>query len=498
MHLSTRLDCDLVAVESADELTLLVEVTAPAPATTTVRQPATLQVVLDRSGSMAGDRLEGAKAALIALVDRLDPADNLGVVAFDDQVQIVVPAGLLTNKAAVKQAIAEVDAGGSTDLSAGYLRGLQEARRVSGPAGATLLLVSDGHANAGVVDPVALGKVAAEAHTHRITTSTVGFGLGYDERLLAALAQGGAGNELFAEQADTAIALISGEVDGLLTQVSQAASLRVRWTPDVASASIMNDLSCTALPDGFVVELGSFYAGESRRLLIKLQIPGIAALGLAEVAVLELTHVSLPDLVQHTATLPVEVNVVPGDQAAGRLRDPQVHSEALFQQSQQAKRRSSKLLSEGHVQEASALLHQTSLDLDAWAGSMPDQYGAELTREAQLMSALADEAEVDSARAAKVSSTSATMSSRNRGRQSRGGRFQLHWVSGSEVLVLDEWELVRLERMAPSATTIRAAVGNTVVPHVATMIVDELDADHPHRPFFAGAVEHDGFTVERA
>jgi len=160
MHLSTRLDCDLVAVESADELTLLVELTAPTPATTTIRQPATLQVVLDRSGSMAGDRLEGAKAALIALVDRLDPADNLGVVAFDNQVQIVVPAGPLTNKAAVKQAIAEVDAGGSTDLSAGYLRGLQEARRVCGPGGAALLLVSDGHANAGVVDPVALGKVA--------------------------------------------------------------------------------------------------------------------------------------------------------------------------------------------------------------------------------------------------------------------------------------------------------------------------------------------------
>jgi len=93
MHLSTRLDCDLVAVESADELTLLVELTAPTPASTTIRQPATLQVVLDRSGSMDGDRLESAKAALIALVERLDPADNLGVVAFDNQVQIASPRG---------------------------------------------------------------------------------------------------------------------------------------------------------------------------------------------------------------------------------------------------------------------------------------------------------------------------------------------------------------------------------------------------------------------
>jgi Ca-activated chloride channel family protein len=62
MHLSALLDCDLVAVEQTDELTLLVELTAPSPTTTSVRQPATLQVVLDRSGSMAGDRLEGRRA----------------------------------------------------------------------------------------------------------------------------------------------------------------------------------------------------------------------------------------------------------------------------------------------------------------------------------------------------------------------------------------------------------------------------------------------------
>ena len=58
MHLSTKLDCDLVAVETTDELTLLVDLAAPTAATTETRAPATLQVVLDRSGSMAGDRLE--------------------------------------------------------------------------------------------------------------------------------------------------------------------------------------------------------------------------------------------------------------------------------------------------------------------------------------------------------------------------------------------------------------------------------------------------------
>ena len=504
MHLSTRLDCDLIAVESTDELTLLVELTAPTSPSQQTRAAATLQIVLDRSGSMAGDRLEGAKTALLALVDRLDPQDNLGIVAFDDSVQIVVPAGPLTNKTAVKAAITGITDGGSTDLSAGYLRGLQEVRRVAGPAGATLLLISDGHANAGVTDPGQLGKVAVEAQTHRITTSVLGFGLGYDERLLAALAQGGAGNELFAEEADAATALIAGEVDGLLDQVSQATSLRVQWTAAVASAAVVNDLPISPLTDGFVVELGSFYSGETRRLLITLQIPGIAALGLAEVATLQLMHVSLPDLVQHTATLPIHVNVVPGDQAAGRLRDPEIRSEALFQQAQKSKRRASRLLSEGRVAEASCLLRQTSLDLGDVDG-LPAPYAAELSREARVLDSLAEEGEFDSSRAAKVSSYSASVGSRTRGRQRSGGQILLRWAYGHEdsldaTLLLEDLQVVRLQRgLDPSlAEALRPDPDRVNSAEVANAIVLQLGPDHEHREFFALATFQGGFTAERA
>jgi Ca-activated chloride channel family protein len=497
MHLSTKLDCDLVALESADELTLLIDLTAPAAPTSAPRAAATLQVVLDHSGSMAGERLEGAKAALLALVDRLDPTDNLGVVAFDDNVQAVVPAGPLTDKQRVRAAITSINDGGSTDLSGGYLRGLQEARRVAGPAGATVLIISDGHANAGITDPVQLGKVAVEAQTHRITTTTLGFGLGYDERLLAALAQGGAGNELFAEEADTATALISGEVDGLLEQVAQAASLRVRWTPVVAGAHILNELPFASLPDGFVVELGSFYSGEERKLLITLQIPGIPALGLAEVATLELTHVSLPDLVQHTTAVPVHVNVVPGDQAAGRIRDPQVRSEALFQQTQRAKRQASRMLSQGQAGEASRFLSQASLDLTAGMVGLEGPMSDELTREARLLEALSEEAVVDSSRAAKASSHDASTKSRTRGRR-RGGA--LIFRCGSDELTVEEWEVVRLLRLVDTvlAPAFRPAAGLVQGEDVAIQVAAQLGVDHSQYAFFVRAAGRGGFTVERA
>ena len=193
MHVSAALDVDVVAVENDDEISVLFEITAPAAPTSEPRPAATVQIVLDRSGSMSGEPLDAAKAALVSLVERLDPTDNFGIVAFDDTVQIVSPAGLLTDKQVVRRAIAAIDAGGSTDLSSGYVRGLQEAPRLCGATGATVLIVSDGHANAGVTDPVQLGGVAAHAQRHGITTTTVGLGLGYSEVLPAAIAAGGSG-----------------------------------------------------------------------------------------------------------------------------------------------------------------------------------------------------------------------------------------------------------------------------------------------------------------
>jgi Ca-activated chloride channel family protein len=499
VHLSALLDCDLVAVEQTDELTLLVELTAPSPTTTAARQPATLQIVLDRSGSMSGDRLEGAKSALIDLVDRLDPADNLGVLAFDNDTQIVVPAGPLTNKKAVKHAIAAVDAGGSTDLSSGYLRGLQEAQRVAGPTGATLLLVSDGHANAGVTDPDQLGQVATRARTKNVTTSTLGFGLGYDERLLATLARGGAGNELFAEEADTAVALIAGEVDGLLAQVAQAASLRLTWTDHVAGISVLNDLPVVGLPDGAMLELGTFYAGETRRLLVKLSVPGIPALGLTQVATLEFTHVSLPDLVQHTTALPVMVNVVPGDQAAGRIPDPKVRSEELFQNTQKAKRESSRLMSEGRTREASAMLFDAGQSLRVGSAALPAMYSDELVAEAAVVNALAEESTIDVARAAKASSMSATTGSRYRGRQTRGGRVLLRCADGCGELMLEEWELQRLVRDLPQSLARSLRSGATIRDGAtAHRIAEALGEGHSCHGFFTAAHAADGFAVDRA
>jgi Ca-activated chloride channel family protein len=350
MHVNAHLDVDVLALEQDDTVTVLLELQAPAaPATSDTRPPHTVVVVLDRSGSMDGPRLFAAKAALLSLIDRLDDNDRLGVVTFDDQAQVVLPARALAThtREHARAAVGAIQTGGMTDLSSGYLRGLQEARRAAGDTGATLILLSDGQANSGITDDVALKGVAADALGKGITTSTVGIGLGYDETILTALAAGGSGNHSFAERAEAAATAVAAEIDGLLTKAAQAASLLVRPSAEITGISVLNDLPSSLTDDGVVVELGDFWAGETRRLVLQIDVPGRPALGVAQVAELELRYVELPQLVEHTVMLPLSVNVLPGDEAAGRVRKPEVEREKLLLTVQAAKQRGEDALRDG-------------------------------------------------------------------------------------------------------------------------------------------------------
>jgi len=419
MKINALLDVSLVAHETADEVAVLLELEAPA-APTTKRAPASLQVVLDRSGSMGGAPLEGAKQALVALVRRLEPTDNFGLVTFDDTAQVVVPAGPLSDKEAVVAQIRAVHAGGTTDLSAGYLRGLREIRRVA-TTGGTVLVVSDGHVNAGVSAPDAFATITAKAYADGVVTSTLGYGRGYDETLLAAIARAGSGNHVFAADPDAAGAAIAGEVDGLLEKVVQALSLTVRFEPAVRFLRLFNDLPAQQLGDGEVmIELGDLFAEEGRKVLLKLGVPAMAKLGLAEVARLELAYVELPGLVEHVATLPITVNVVPGDEAAGRVAHPTVSSEVLFQEAQDVKRQASEAFERGDLDAGQRLLGETTSRLRRALDVSPEAGKPEIRAELDDVNRMDQMTyDVGAAHMSKVSRDSYHQMNRKRGRTPR-------------------------------------------------------------------------------
>jgi Ca-activated chloride channel family protein len=359
MHVSTNLDVDLVAVEAIDQVNLLFELQAPQLPEEAIRAEQTLVVVLDRSGSMGGEPLEASRRALTTLVGRLDPRDRFGLVLFDGHANVAVHTASLQSLGVekVKEAIGRIHSGGSTDLSAGYLLGLSEASRAMGDGGATVLLISDGHANSGETSSVVLGDLAERRARQRITTTTIGYGLRYDDKLLFAIARGGNGDHVFAEDVDKLHPAVAEQVGGLLDKAVTATSVTIRPTGHgLAGIQVLHDVPTVHLDHEAITQLGDLYQGESRRLLIQLDIPAMAALGLATVAEIVVRYTELPDLVEHVITLPVTVNVVPGDVAAGRVPDPVVTIERLLQQAQQSKRAAVSALREGNAKSALDLL----------------------------------------------------------------------------------------------------------------------------------------------
>lgn len=420
MRIDARKQFDVIAQGTDEQIAVLVDITAPLleTADAVTRPPHTLQVVLDRSGSMAGERLEVAKAALADVIDQLRPDDNFGLVAFDNEVRVVVPAGPLTDKQAAKAAIMTLTPGGSTNLSAGYARGLQEAARVAGPAGATVLLVSDGHANAGISDAGILGGRAGEAFHTGVTTSALGIGEGYNEHLLAALSRGGRGNDGMALEPDGAAHFITEQVDGLLTQAAQSVTLMLRTGPAVRRIEFANDLHITPTPDGPVLELGSLYSQETRTLALVFDVPAVSALGPLGLATLELSWADMPALKPHTTQCSIGVEVVTPAAAAGRRHDATVETELTFQYAQQAKQRAARALSGGHHKKGIGELRQARSDILAAAVTAPPEAVAGLAEEVAVLTALIHQATSGQYnRASKSALKDAGDKGRHRGRQ---------------------------------------------------------------------------------
>ena len=375
MLVKATLDLDMVALESDDRVTLMLDLTAPINEASKDRPGQAVQIVLDRSGSMEGGPLESAKESILKLIDRLAPQDSFGLVAFDDTALVIAPIRTMADHdmPALRRAVRQMHTGGSTDISAGYLLGLRELNRTPASGGSTLLLISDGHANAGEQEPKFFTEVAATNAQAKVTTSSIGLGNGYDEKILEALAQGGGGAHRFASTIDEAIGAIAAEVEDLLDKAIVNTVLRL--TPTVGltrqpQIEVLQRLPHWKDGDTFVVQLGDLYAGENRRFMIDIEVPGIKALGLCQIAEITIEYLNLTDRQEISVTTPINVNVVPGDQAAGRIANPVIRAERLIIAAQSEKATAIEELRSGDSKTASARLLKTVAKLRTEASSI--------------------------------------------------------------------------------------------------------------------------------
>jgi Ca-activated chloride channel family protein len=150
-----------------------------------------------------------------------------------------------------------------------------------------------------------------------------------------------------------------------------------------------------------VVQLGDLYAKENRRFIIMVDVPGIASLGLCKIADVTIEYADLAARNEISITMPVNVNVVPGDQAAGRIEDPIVKAERMILQAQSEKALATEEMLQGKATTASKRLKGTAADLRRHASEIKviDERSAEslaiILGEANEMDQLANTAETE-------------------------------------------------------------------------------------------------------
>jgi Ca-activated chloride channel family protein len=352
---AVHLEHQILSIESEHDVHAMIELTVPEAAGAATRPPLRLALVLDRSGSMTGAKLAVAQRCAAWLAGRLRPQDEFALVSFDDEVRLVAP--LAPVNGALRNAIASLRPGGSTNLSGGWLKGLEQLRPAPADGVRKILLLTDGLANVGINDPSALAQLAKTAAGERIGTTTIGIGSDFDEELLTRMADAGGGNAHYAETADAAPGIFSRELDGLTQVAAQNVSIEIRPVAQVQVLGILNDYPHVAVPGGVQVALGDAYAGETRRVVLELHVPYLAALGPAPVAEIVLRYVSVGSQIeQHELTIPLAVNLVSSDEAAASAPDLAVRGEVLVLKAARARDEAIRLADAGENEQAMRLI----------------------------------------------------------------------------------------------------------------------------------------------
>jgi Ca-activated chloride channel family protein len=288
MHIQS----DRALIPSGSPSTRFLSVTVSAPAAPApvpsdqaraARPGANVSLVLDRSGSMGGRKIELARQAVSHAIRLLNDRDHLGLVVYDHAVETLLECMPATN-AAKRQALgalAAIDARGSTNLAEGWFTG---ARALGGiPARGTapdatgpvpgagrvsrVLLLTDGLANQGVVDHDELTKAAARLRAEGINTSTFGLGADFDEELLTSIATEGGGHFYFIEQPEQIPDLLASELGEVLEVVARDVVFEVRAGTG-ASVAVLNPLPVEQDGDVTRVRLGDFVSEQEVTLLL--------------------------------------------------------------------------------------------------------------------------------------------------------------------------------------------------------------------------------------
>lgn len=234
------------------------------------KRPLNISLVIDRSGSMAGEKIRNAKKAAKYLVDQMSGDDYVSVVIYDGTVDILQEAVHPYNKQMIKNKIDGITDRGGTNLMGGAMKGYSLVKRnyAEGYINRVLLL-SDGLANEGITDPKQIERIVRKYNNEDgITISTFGVGSDYNEDLMTAMAETGMGNYYFINHSEEIASIFKKELNGLMEVVAQNAELKIT-IPDYVNVEKVYGYSFDQMGRTITIKFHDIFSEETKGVLIK-------------------------------------------------------------------------------------------------------------------------------------------------------------------------------------------------------------------------------------
>ncbi|MFH2006319.1 MAG: VWA domain-containing protein [bacterium] len=272
-------ETELVLRRSADVLNMILRLEGVSAAATQKRPPVDLALVIDRSGSMAGQKILKVKQSALAMLKTMRPEDHVTLISYAGAVKthLVRRAVDDDGRALLRQEILRMEASGSTALGPALSRALRLLERAERRENvlAHVLLLSDGRANVGETRPSVLSDGAARSFHKGISLSTLGVGVDFNDILMIALATQGGGRYHFVERDDQIPAVLQQELAGLSTAVARHITVRLELAQGVTVRQVYG-YATTAVAGGTSIRVGALRAGQTRNIVVSLNIPSTA------------------------------------------------------------------------------------------------------------------------------------------------------------------------------------------------------------------------------
>lgn len=238
------------------------------------RKRMNLVLVIDRSGSMSSEnKLEQVKTSAVEILNNLNPSDRLAIVTYDDSINTILPSTTVEDKNYIRELIYGLRPGGSTNLSGGMMAGFAEAQRnFKDDSVNRIVLLSDGLANVGIVDPTEIANQAKRIRENKISVSAMGVGIDYNENLMASIADYSGGNYYYINQETSMASVFQKELNLMQNLIGTNAKATFDLNRGVEVVDIAG-YKWEQSGRKLTIQVPDVYSGETKRIMVQLKVP---------------------------------------------------------------------------------------------------------------------------------------------------------------------------------------------------------------------------------